>query len=122
MTNCDNEKAYISKGNESTQDLLNQLKKINLKKASDCKPSVSQANIRQADLSKTLQDTVKHMNAYYVVAKDKSQKHGYVENMTHKKLTRASSSMSRDAWKDLALRVSNMDYNQKQEWIKHADY
>ena len=122
MTNCDNEKAYISKGNESAQDLLNHLKKINLKKASDCKPSVSQANIRQADLSKTLQETVKHMNAYYVVAKDKSQKHGYVENMTHKKLTRASSSMSRDAWKDLALRVSNMDYNQKQEWIKHADY
>jgi len=122
MTNCDNEKAYISKGNESAQDLLNHLKKINLKKASDCKPSVSQANIRQPDLSKTLQDTVKHMNAYYVVAKDKSQKNGYVENMTDKKLTRASSSMSRDAWKDLALRVSNMDYNQKQEWIKHAEY
>ena len=66
MTNCDNEKAYISKGNESAQDLLNHLKKINLKKASDCKPSVSQANIRQADLSKTLQDTVKHLSLIHI--------------------------------------------------------
>jgi hypothetical protein len=122
MTNCDNETAYISKGNESAQDLLNHLKRINLKKATDCKQPVSQANIRQPDLNKVLQDTVKHMNAYYVAAKDKSKNNGYVENMAHKKLTRANRNMSRDAWKDLAIKVSSMSYQQKQEWIKHANY
>tara|TARA_B100000902_G_scaffold339263_1_gene341372 strand:- start:1533 stop:1898 length:366 start_codon:yes stop_codon:yes gene_type:complete len=121
MTKCDIEKANLRQGKVSAQDLLNHLKKINLKKATD-KPTVSHANIRQSDISKTLNDTLKHMNAYYVVAKDKSQKHGYVETQTHKKLTKASSSMSRDAWKDLALRVGNMTYKEKQEWIKHAEY